>query len=263
MLIPPIYGHLLRVRNMDFGVEGNTALGIASSSGLGKASMYTLAAEGANVVINGRDRDRLNAAVEEIKSVATGSVLGVAGDITNPDDIDNLVDRTVEEFGELDHLVISSGGPPRRTFGESTDQEWYDAYDLMIMSAVRTIRAARPHLESGTGGSIVCITSRRTKEASPNNILSSSVRMCIPGLMKALSRDLAPAVRVNEVRPGPFTTPRNDPSTWDQKRQSIPLDRLGDPLEFGQVVAFLSSDRSGYLTGASIPVDGGSTHATL
>lgn len=248
---------------MDFDVDGNVALGTASSSGLGKASMRCLAEHGADVVLNGRDPEKLETAVESLRETASGSVVGIQADLTNPGAVEDLVADVIDEFGGLDHLVTSSGGPPRRSFGGATDDDWYDAYDLLVMSAVRTIRAARPHLEADDGGTIVCITSRRTKEASPTNILSSAVRMGIPGIVKALSRDLAPAVRVNEVRPGPFKTPRNDPETWEEKRQGIPLDRLGDPVEFGQVVAFLSADSSSYLTGASVPVDGGWTHATL
>jgi molybdenum cofactor synthesis domain-containing protein len=186
---------------------------------------------------------------------------------TLPDRVADIA-RVVNEYrAEYDAVVVTGGLGP--THDDVTMAGVAAAFGthLEASEAVREWLAADGYadedLAAGDGGTIVCITSRRTKEASPANILSSAVRMCIPGIMKALSRDLAPAVRVNELRPGPFTTPRNDPSTWDRKRQSIPLDRLGDPLEFGQVVAFLSSPRSGFLTGASIPVDGGSTHATL
>lgn len=245
---------------MDFELEGTTALTIASSSGLGKASATALAREGANVVVNGRDQSKLDSAVEEIQSVATGEVIGKRGSITNPGDIAEIVDATVDEFGQLDHLVTSAGGPPRRRFAETADDEWYEAYDLLVMSVVRTIRESLPYLEDG-GGSIVNVTSRVTKEPRPSNILSSSVRSCVPGLMKALSRELAPDVRINTVRPGPYKTPRNDPETWEDKRKAIPLNRLGESREFGEVVAFLCSERSSYLTGASIPVDGGASHS--
>lgn len=247
---------------MDYGLDGNVALTTASSSGLGKASAKALAKEGANVVVNGRDQSKLDAAVEEIREVGTGRVIGKRGDITDPQDIVAIVEATVEEFGRLDHLVTSTGGPPRRRFVETTDEDWYASYDLLVMSVVRVIRESLPHLQTD-GGTIVNVTSRRTKEATPSNVLSSSVRMCVPGLMKALSRDLAPDIRVNTVRPGPFKTPRNDPDTWEDKRNPIPLDRVGEPREFGDVVAFLCSNRSSYLTGASIPVDGGATHSTL
>ena len=247
---------------MDYELGGNAALTIASSSGLGKASATALAREGVDLVVNGRDPAKLETAVEELRDVSTGEVVGNRGDITDPQDVTDLVETTVEEFGRLDHLVTSAGGPPRRRFAETTDEDWYDSYDLLVMSVVRVVRESLPHLRED-GGTVVSITSRRTKEATPSNVLSSSVRMCIPGLMKALSRDFAPDVRANTVRPGPFKTPRNEPETWDSKREPIPLDRVGEPREFGDVVAFLCSERSSYLTGASVPVDGGWSHSTL
>jgi len=247
---------------MDFGLADNAALTIASSSGLGKASAKRLAEEGANVVVNGRDQETLDEAVAEIREVASGRVVGQQGDITDPDDITALVDTTVEEFGGIDHVVTSAGGPPSLRFEETDDDDWYESYDLLVMSVVRVIREALPSLRDG-GGTVVSITSRRTKEATPSNVLTSSVRMCVPGLMKALSRDLGPEVRLNTVRPGSHKTPRNPADTWESKREGVPLERLGDPGEFGDVVAFLSSSRSSYLTGASIPVDGGSSSSTL
>jgi NAD(P)-dependent dehydrogenase (short-subunit alcohol dehydrogenase family) len=247
---------------MDYGIAGNAALTIASSKGLGKASATSLAKEGVDVVINGRDEEALAAAVEEIREVATGEVVGKQGDITDPADVAALVETTVSEFGRMDHLVTSTGGPPRRGFEETDDDDWYGAYDLLVMSVVRTVRASLPYLRED-GGTIVCITSRRTKEASPTNVLSSSVRMCVPGLMKVLSHELAPEIRINTVRPGSYKTPRNPPETWDEKAKASPLGRVGEPSELGDAVAFLSSDRSSYLTGASIPVDGGASHSTL
>lgn len=247
---------------MDLELAGNAALTIASSSGLGKASATALAREGANVVVNGRDPEKLEAAVEEIREVATGDVVGTRGDITDPNDIAALVETTVSEFGGMDHLVTSTGGPPRRRFEEASDDDWYQAYDLLGMSVVRSIRDSIPHLREGKG-TVVCITSRRTKEATHNNILSSAVRMTVPGIMKALSRDLAPDIRINTARPGSYKTPRNADADWENKRKPIPLGRGGEPMEFGDVVAFLCSGRSSYLTGASIPIDGGVSHATM
>ncbi|UWG46341.1 Short-chain alcohol dehydrogenase [Halanaeroarchaeum sp. HSR-CO] len=247
---------------MDYGLEGNAGLVLASSRGLGKASATALANEGVNVVVNGRDEDTLATTVAELRETARGDVVGVTGDITDLAAIETLVETTVAEFGGIDHLVTSAGGPPRQGFESVTDEEWYAAYDLLVMSVVRSIRASLPHLRESSG-TIVNITSRRTKEATPSNVLSSSVRMAIPGLMKALSRDLAPEIRINTVRPGPFKTSRNDPESWERKRQPVPLDRVGEPGEFGDVVAFLCSERSSFVTGASIPVDGGASHATL
>ncbi|MFP9061661.1 SDR family oxidoreductase [Natrialbaceae archaeon A-chndr2] len=258
---------------MDLEIEGNTALITASSSGLGKASAKALAKEGVNVVINGRDEERLSEAVEEVEQVGTGEVIGQVGDLTNKRDIDNIVDRTISEFEQLDHLVTSAGGPPKLRPMEASDTDWYDAFDLLVMSVVRVVKAAEPYLSENDGGTIVNITSRSTKRASPGNVLSSSVRMGVIGFEKTLSKDLAPQVRANAVLPGSHATPRVIQPAEEAVQQgeynslekalqgrlsSIPLERLGDPMETGNLVAYLSSPQSGYITGQAIVVDGGS-----
>lgn len=249
---------------MDLGIDGNTALLTASSSGLGKASAIALAEEGVNVVVNGRDKERLEDAVQEITQTARGDVVGVAGDITDTDDVETLVETTVDTFGGIDHLVTSTGGPTRYRFFETEDEHWYDAYDLLVMSVVRTVQQAGAHLQADGGGSIVNITSIVTKEASPTNVLSSSVRMSVSGLAKVLSYELAPDVRVNAILPGLYDTPRSHDAGQPTVEQSdVPLARVGDPAEFGATVAYLCSERAGYLSGASIQVDGGAIRSNL
>jgi 3-oxoacyl-[acyl-carrier protein] reductase len=262
---------------MDLDIEGNVALVTASSSGLGKASATALAREGANVAINGRDGDRLAEAAEEIREVASGEVVTCAGDLTERDDVEALVAATVDEFGRLDHLVTSAGGPPRRHFPETTDDDWYHAYDLLVTSVVRAVRTAAPHLRDG-GGTIVNITSCVVKEATPTNVLSSSVRMAVIGLEKTLSTELAPEVRANAVLPGSHRTPRitdgleeaidrdeydSMDDALDARAEGIPVGRIGDPMELGDTVAFLSSPRSGFINGQAITLDGGSGASNL
>jgi 3-oxoacyl-[acyl-carrier protein] reductase len=263
---------------MDLGIEGNAALVTASSSGLGKASATALAREGVNVVVNGRDADRLADAVADIEATASGDVLAQPGDITDPDDVSALVDATVDAFGGLDHLVTSAGGPPSGAFLDTTDEEWYDAYDLLVMSVVRLARAAEPHLRAGEQpGTVVTITSRSVKEALDSLVLSNAVRMSVIGLEKTLSKEFAPEVRANAVLPGAHETSRIRDlveqavarGEYDSYEEGLadwgtgPLERIGDPMELGDTVAFLSSPRSGFINGAAIPVDGGSTGANL
>ncbi|WP_435157049.1 SDR family oxidoreductase [Haladaptatus sp. DFWS20] len=257
---------------MDLAIEGNTALVTASSSGLGKASAKALAREGANVVLNGRTQESLDVAVEEVRAVATNEVIGVQADLTDADDIERVVQTTVSEFGGLDHLVTSAGGPPSGPFLETTDEEWYQAFDLLVMSVVRLVREAADHLAAGDGGTIVTITSRSVKEAIPSLVLSNSVRMSVIGLEKTLSTELAPDVRVNAVLPGPHETRRIrdlieqgvDRGEYDSyeaglkaRGESNPLTRIGKPMELGDTVAFLSSPLSGYINGTALPIDGG------
>lgn len=186
---------------MRLNLEGDVALVSASSSGLGKASAKALAREGADVVINGRDESRLMAARDEIRSEAEGRVVAKQGDLTEPEEIKALVDTALTEFDGLDHLVSSAGGPPSDTFADTTDRDWYEAFDLLIMSVVRLVRQAEPHLREDEGGTIVNIESRTVKEASDTLVLSNAVRMGVIGLEKTLSRELAPKVRANAVLP--------------------------------------------------------------
>lgn len=262
---------------MDLQIDGNVALVTASSSGLGKASATALAREGVNVVINGRSEEQLRAATEEIENVATGDVRSIAGDITDSDDITALVEGTVDEFGRLDHVVTSAGGPPSGAFLETDDEDWQDAYELLVMSVVRLAREAQPHLRADGGGTIVTITSRSVKEALDSLVLSNSVRMGVVGLEKTLSKEFAPEIRSNAVLPGSHETSRIqelvdqavERGEYDSYEAGMddwasnPLDRIGDPMELGNTVAFLSSPVAGYINGAAIPVDGGSTGANL
>lgn len=263
---------------MSLQLEDNVALVTASSGGLGYASASVFAREDANVVVNGRDSNRLDDAVSTLESLGNGRVIGVEGDLTEPDDIERLVTETLEKFGRLDHLVTSAGGPPSGPFLEHDEEAWYDAFDLLVMSVVRLVRAAVESLRADGGGTIVTITSRSVKEAIDSLVLSNAVRMSVVGLEKTLSKELAPEIRANAVLPGPHETSRirelveqaverGDVDTYeaglDAHASDIPLERIGDPMELGEVVAFLSSPRSSYLTGVAVPIDGGMSASNL
>ena len=207
-----------------------------------------------------------------------GQVVGQQGDITDPGDVAALVDRAVEEFDGLDHLVTSAGGPPSGPFLETTDEDWYEAFDLLVMSVVRAVRAAADHLRADDGGTIVTITSRSVKEAIDGLVLSNAVRMGVVGLEKTLSRELAPEVRANAVLPGPHETSRieglieagverGDYDSYEdglrERGRGNPLGRVGDPMELGNAVAFLSSPAASYINGVALPVEGGAGASNL
>ncbi|WP_136591650.1 SDR family oxidoreductase [Salinigranum halophilum] len=263
---------------MVYELADNVALVTASSSGLGKATAEVFAEADANVVVNGRDVERLEDTVTELQELGDGEVVGVAGDLTDADDISRIVDTTIAEFDGLDHLVTSAGGPPSGRFEELTDEDWYHAFDLLVMSVVRLVRECAPLLKESDSGTVVTITSRSVKEAIPSLVLSNAVRMSVIGLEKTLSKELAPDVRANAVLPGPHETSRIEglieagvergeyPSYEDglqARGEGNPLGRIGRPRELGEVVAFLSSERSSYLNGVAIPVDGGGTASNL
>lgn len=257
---------------MDLGLEGNTALVTASSSGLGLASAKALAREGANVVICARSEEGLEEAKAEIEELGSGNVLAVPTDITDPDEIEALIELTVDEFGGLDHLVTSAGGPPSGPFLDITERDWYAAYDLLVMSVVWLTKQAHPYLVDSEAGTVVNITSTSVREAIDGLVLSNAVRRGVIGLMQTQAREFAPDIRVNAVLPGSHETPRIrelveqslERGEYDSYEEGladwadgIPMERVGDPKELGDVVAFLSSDRASFVNGVALPIDGG------
>lgn len=258
---------------MDLDLEGNVALCTAASSGLGLASATALAQEGASVAICGRTPERLQEATAHLESAGEGSVLAQEADITDRAQVTAFVEQTAEEFGGIDHVVTSAGGPPSGPFLDMDDDDWYDAYDLLVMSAVWTFREAYPYLAEAEAGSAVAITSRTVQEVADGLVLSNAVRRTVVGLVKTLAREFAPEVRVNTVLPGAHETARIEElieaavergevadyeAGYDEWAADVPLDRIGEPRELGDVVAFLASERASYVNGAAVPVDGGS-----
>jgi len=259
---------------MDLGFDGETALLTASSSGLGKASAASLLAEGANVVICGRDEKRLRQAEADL-SGEPGEVVGVRADITDPEDVAALVEATREAFGGIDHLVTSAGGPPAGSFIDTPEEAWYDAYELLVMSVVRLLRHTHDDLVESDAGTVTAIASTSVAEPIENLVLSNAVRRGVVGIVKTIAREWAPDVRANVVLPGPHETDRlkslseqaverGDFDSYEaalaDKSSGIPLGRVGQPRELGDVVAFLASERASFVSGVSLPVAGGRLH---
>lgn len=257
---------------MDLQLADDAALCTAATSGLGLASATALAREGCDVAVCGTTADHVESAREQLQGVGDGDVLAVEADITDPDEVEAFVETAVERFGGLDHVVTSAGGPASGSFTETTHRDWYQAYDLLVMSYVWTTRAALPHLQDG-GGSITAITSRSVREVLDDLVLSNAVRRAVIGLVKTQSREFAPEIRVNAVLPGAHETSRIrelvedavDRGEYDDYADGladwasdVPMGRIGEPRELGDVVAFLASERASYVTGVGLPVDGGS-----
>lgn len=257
---------------MDLGLADRSVLVLAGTSGLGLGAAEAFAAEGANVTVSSRTEANLDRATDHLEGVGDGRVRGLACDITDPHDIAATVEAVVDAEGALDHVVASTGSPPPGTLAELDDGDWYRSFDLLVMSLVWTVREAREHLAASDGGTFVAIASTSVRQPIGGIALSNVVRRGVTGLVKTAAGELAPAVRVNAVLPGPFETgrleelmaaevARGDAEDLEAAREGwiapIPLERLGEPRELGDVIAVLSSDRAGFVTGACLPVDGG------
>ena len=247
---------------MDLGLSGRTAIVCGASAGMGLAIAQALAAEGANVAMFARRRKVLDVEAERLGALA------VQGDVTNPQDCERLVERTVAAFGGVDVLVNNSGGPPRGSALEVDDESLEAAVALLLLSAVRLTNLCLPHLRRSPGGRVINIESSTVREPADNLALSNAIRPGVVGWAKTLSREIGPdGITVNTIAPGRIDTERlaevypEGPTEADLK--VIPLRRIGRPEEIADVVCFLASDRSSYVTGTTIAVDGGLTRGLL
>jgi 3-oxoacyl-[acyl-carrier protein] reductase len=241
---------------MDLGLKGRTAIVLGASSGLGLASAEALAAEGANVAMFARRREVLEQEAERLGALA------VRGDVTSPRDLERLVAQTRSAFHGIDILVWNGGGPPPGHAVDLTVEAVERAVELLLLPPILLLRLCLPHLERRGNGRVIAITSTAVREPTPNLALSNIVRPGVTGWAKSLSRELGPrGITVNCVAPGRIDTPRlahlypGGPSP--EQLAEIPLGRWGTPQEFGDVVCFLASDRARYISGVTLPVDGG------
>lgn len=258
---------------MVFDLRGHKVLVTASTRGIGRGVAEVLLAEGAKVVINGTREETVRKALRDLEErFGKGNVKGIMADIRFEEQVKALVDEAVRFLGGLDSLVYVTGPPKPGFFRELSASDWIDGANLLIMSAVNLVRESLPHLKQSRNPSIVFLTSVAVKEPIPNIALSNTLRIAVHGLMKTLAQELGPeGIRVNAVMPGYIMTDRvrqlakdrsvregrSPKEVIDEIAGKIPLGRIGDPKDVGYVVAFLLSRYASYVTGASIPVDGG------
>jgi 3-oxoacyl-[acyl-carrier protein] reductase len=266
---------------MDLGLRGRVALVCAASQGLGKAAASALVAEGAHVVICSRDRKRIAAAGRELRGVARESgaaVVSIAADLTKARDIRKVVAATVKRFGRIDILVTNAGGPPVATFPDLDDALWGRGVELTLLSVIRCIREALPHMRKEHWGRIINITSVAAKQPIGDLVISSTLRPGILGLTKVLANQYGKdGVLVNCVAPGFILTARQKEigtaraakggmsmeEYLDGVAREVPLGRFGRPEELAHVIVFLASERASYINGATISVDGGLVRGLL
>jgi 3-oxoacyl-[acyl-carrier protein] reductase len=257
---------------MDLGLKGKIAMVGGASKGLGFAVARALAAEGAHVCIAARDADAIKRAADAIHLETGVEAMAVAADLSKADATAAWHAATMKQFGGVDLLFANTGGPPAGTALSFDDQAWQCAFELLLMSVVRSVRLVVPSMRARGGGAILVGTSSSVKEPLPNLALSNVLRSGVTSLAKTLSVELAPdKIRVNTLIPGRIATDRLQqldeinakktgvPLEQYQARSAsmIPLGRYGTPDDFGRVGAFLLSEAASYITGAAVQADGG------
>ncbi len=251
----PTVEHRTTVAPMELGLAGKRAAIAAGSAGLGLGAAKALVADGAKVAICGRNEERLAAAAAVLGSACTPLVI----DVGNAAGGTAFVEAATAALGGIDILVTNAGGPPAGTFASTALEAYPTALDLNLMSVVAMCKAAVPAMQAQGWGRVVAITSVAVRQPIPTLILSNTARAGVTGFLKTLAREIAAdGVTVNSVQPGIHATDRMvrlgnvDPVSW-----GIPAGVVGDPDDFGKVVAFLCSVQAKFITGAHLPVDGG------
>lgn len=264
---------------MDTGLQGKGAFVGGASKGIGRAIALGLAREGCGVAICARNLGPLEEAAAFIRGEAPGvTVLPIVCDMSLQDDIRKAVAQAAKELGRLDIVVNNAGGPPTGTFETLDERYWAHAIEQNLLSAVRTVREALPHLQRSGSGRIINITSVAVKQPIDGLMLSNATRLAVVGMAKTLSREVAPhGITVNNVCPGNIATERlmsliesgaqaRGASIEDAVRAqeaNIPMGVLGEPDDVANLVVFLASAGARYITGTTIQVDGGSTTAVF
>jgi 3-oxoacyl-[acyl-carrier protein] reductase len=240
---------------LDLGINGRAALVTAASRGLGRASALALAADGCNVAICGRTAATLAGTEAELSALGV-DVLALEMDVGEPRAAEALVAATVERFGRLDILIGNTGGPATGPALSLSEEELRDALDVHVLRMTALVRAAVPHMQSRRWGRICLITATGVREPLPGHALSATARTALWAWAKAASHALiADGITINTLCPGAHDTDR-------MKEIDFPGPR-GDPSDFGKLAAMLCSQPAGFLTGAAVNVDGGSTLALL
>jgi 3-oxoacyl-[acyl-carrier protein] reductase len=263
---------------MDLQLKNKVALVAASSRGLGRAIAWGLAHEGTKLVICARDKEILEKTADEILLATGVTVFPLALDLNDPEQIRWLIDETMDLFGRVDILVTNAGGPPSGNFEEMQEDDWKKAYELTLMSTVRLSRAVIPSMRKRKWGRIIHMASISARQPIPGLLLSNVIRPAVLGLTKSMSQELAgDGILVNAVCPGYFLTDRVKELVENKARQGkkkpdkvmeemvsdVPLGRMGDPEELANLVVFLASEKSSYITGSVFTVDGGLVKGTV
>lgn len=257
---------------MDLGLKDKVAIVTGSSQGIGKAIAYGLAKEGTKITICARNEDTLKVAAKEIESSTGTEVLPLRTNLSEKEDIRSMVNTTIKKFGKVDILVNNTGGPPSMLFIETSDKDWYETVNSLLMSVVNCCMEVIPHMKRNRWGRIINMTSFAAKQPAERLVLSNAIRAGVLGLTKTLANELAEYnILVNAVCPGWTLTGRvrklamsmaektgkTAEAVITEWASSIPLKRMAQPEEIANLVVFLTSEKASYITGSVVQVDGG------
>jgi len=257
---------------MDLGIQGKCAFVAGASKGLGYAAALQLAKEGVNVGICARTESELHDAAGRIREETTVDVVALPGDVTNPEDLDEIFQEIERRWNRLDILVTNAGGPPAGTFDQTDPGQYREATELNLQSTVEMVHRGIDLMRKHQWGRVIAITSLSVKQPLNNLILSNTSRAGVVSFCKTVANSVAEeGITVNVVCPGHFKTQRSinllekwaedSGKTADEiereQTADVPMKRYGEPKELADVITFLASERASYLTGTSIQVDGG------
>jgi 3-oxoacyl-[acyl-carrier protein] reductase len=257
---------------MDYGLQGRCVIVAASSEGIARAAAAKFAAEGAKVAMCSRDRDKLDAAADDIRKKSGAEVITAPLDVTDAAAVDNFVQQVAAKFDGIDICVTNAGGPPAKMFLSTTSEEWQRAVELNFMSVVHFARAVIPWMQRQKWGRIVTITSVSVRQPVGDLIYSNAVRAGVLGLVKSLSNEFGKdGITVNNVGPGYTATARlqqlvkkravdfniSEEEYLGRLGADAALKRVGEPDEVADAIVWLASDRASFITGQTILVDGG------
>ena len=263
---------------MDLGLKDKVAIVGGASKGLGRASAQVLAEEGAKVTICSRTSTDLEQAAKEIRESTGTEVLTYAADLDELSSITGLIKATVSEFGALDILVNNSGGPPLARSADATEEQWETAVQRSLIFFGRMCRESLPHLKESGSGRIINILASTVYNPIPNLALSGATRMGVVAYAKSLADEVGrDGILVNNVCPGSILSDRmlsNVTSRANElgisvedalalRAEDTAVGRVGEPVELANLVAFLASDKSTYITGTTILVDGGLVRSVM
>jgi glucose 1-dehydrogenase/3-oxoacyl-[acyl-carrier protein] reductase len=257
---------------MNLDLDGHVALVTGSATGLGHSCAEALSRQGANVALAAPNLDDLAYASDRLYAIGEGEIFGLEADVRNPEQIAALVEKTVDQYGGIDHLVTGPRPLEPERFLEVSDENWFRAFDRLFMSVVWTTRESYPHLEASEHGTVVTVTNPVLGAFAEEFSVATSFGRAVRGITETQARAFAPAVRVNAVVPGPHDSEDLEllltdlvdggryeglDAAWADVLADCPFDAPGDALDFGKLVAFLSSDHASFVNGAVVPVDGG------